>query len=996
LKAAVTELAYLNLDLLIERAEPDYRVRVLASPAGESRPVSFRVPFSDLEVENFLLRISRPRGNVRSPRISSPQVTAIKDFGGRLFEAVFPKELRVNLAISQSRADAMDRGLRIRLLFSDCPELSELPWEYLYDREHNRFLCLSDRTPLVRYPEGPDPVRVVPVTPPLRILVVIASPSDLEQLDREQEWSNVTASLSELSQQGRVEVVRLAEPTLSALQRQLRRDTYHIFHFIGHGGFDPNTQGGMLAMEDDHGRARLVAGEDLGTLLHDHRSLRLAVLNSCEGARMDRRDPFSGTAQSLVQQGIPAVVAMQFEITDDAAITFGHVLYEAIADGYPLDAATTDARKAVYADGNLTEWGTPVLYLRAPDGRIFDIQDRPRTVLFSSSEQARREAEERARQEAAHTAAVDAVISRKDDEDDVRSSEQQPDAESSTTDAAPTATPVLIAPAASTQLPGYDADAVAQQDFIGVEDVVDAFSYLIVGRTIEPPLAVGLFGRWGSGKTFLMRAIQRRVNNITRGARESRRPQGEIGVYKRIVQIEFNAWHYVEGNLWASLVDHIFANLRTSADEGGSELERRRSEVSRHLASTREQRDTLDARLVGLKQLQENKEKELMDLERRQRDRLKDVQQLRLSDIAAAAALSDNEKSIVSEALKPLGLPELQESAADASQSLADARDVVSRGQALLAPMRQYGWKWAALLVVAVCLAPLIAFGLENLNVSGVTQAVTAAAGLLSAVALLVRRSVSWTTSALNRIETAEQRVRQRVQGAVSDQAQQIAELEQQIESLRHEQRSVASERDETAAQIRTLEERLEELTPGRLLMQFLEERSASADYRQHLGLTAIVRRDFEQLSRLVADYNAAVTSDATQNKSEGSADFNRVVLYIDDLDRCPPRRVVEVLQAVHLLLSFPIFVVVVAVDPRWLSQSLQSEYRNLLGAVSQSAQSQASAQDYLEKIFQIPFSLAPLDLDARNRFVDELLASEHVLAIDHQFTSAKPPPSIN
>ena len=385
----MSELAYLDLDLLVERAGPDYRVRVLASPAGESRSASFRVPFSDLEVENFLLKIGRPRRNVR--RIYPPQVTAIKDFGGRLFEAVFSPELRINLAISQSRADADDAGLRIRLRFSECPELSELPWEYLYDSEHNRFLCLSDRTPLVRYLEVSDPIRVVPVTPPLRILVVIASPSDLQQLDSEQEWRNVTAALSELTQRGRVEVERLAQPTLSALQRQLRRNTYHIFHFIGHGGFDPGTQDGMLAMEDDHGRSRLVAGDELGTLLHDHRSLRMALLNSCEGARGDRSDPFSGTAQSLIQQGIPAVVAMQFEITDDAAITFGNVLYEAIADGYPLDAATTEARKAIYTDGNLTEWGTPVLYLRAPDGRIFDIQDRlPPVLPPSSAEQAQR------------------------------------------------------------------------------------------------------------------------------------------------------------------------------------------------------------------------------------------------------------------------------------------------------------------------------------------------------------------------------------------------------------------------------------------------------------------------------------------------------------------------------------------------------------------------------------------------------------------------------
>jgi O-acetyl-ADP-ribose deacetylase (regulator of RNase III) len=393
----VSELAYLNLDLLLERAEPAYRVRILASPAGETRPASFRLPFSDLALEHFLLKIGRPRGNVR--RISGPQVTAIKDFGGRLFEAVFPEELRVNLASSQNSADGMDAGLRIRLRFSDCPELSQLPWEYLYDRETNRFLCLSDRTPLMRYLEVPYPVRVVPVTLPLRILVIIANPSDLQQLDAEQEWRNITAALSQLTQRGRVEVERLEKPTLSALHRQQRRHTYHILHFIGHGGFDSQTQDGMLAMEDDHGRSRLVAGKDLGTLQHDHRSLRLAVLNSRDGGRSDRSDPFSGTAQSLIQQGIPAVVAMQFEITDNAAITFSHVLYEAIADGYPLDAATTEARKAIYADGNQIEWGAPALYLRGADGRIFDIQDRL-TPVIATEEQARQRAEEQARQEA--------------------------------------------------------------------------------------------------------------------------------------------------------------------------------------------------------------------------------------------------------------------------------------------------------------------------------------------------------------------------------------------------------------------------------------------------------------------------------------------------------------------------------------------------------------------------------------------------------------------
>jgi len=109
----------------------------------------------------------------------------------------------------------------------------------------------------------------------------------------------------------------------------------------------------------------------LGTILHDHRSLRLVVLNACEGSRSSRSDPFAGVAQTLVQQGVPAVIAMQFEITDEAAITFAEEFYAATADGYPVDAALSASRKAIFAAGNDIEWGTPVLYLRAPNGQIF-------------------------------------------------------------------------------------------------------------------------------------------------------------------------------------------------------------------------------------------------------------------------------------------------------------------------------------------------------------------------------------------------------------------------------------------------------------------------------------------------------------------------------------------------------------------------------------------------------------------------------------------------
>lgn len=366
----MTAIKYLNFDLLIERSGDRFQARVLNSPAGQGSS-HFTAPFSDLEIENFLLRVGRPRRSVR--RLESPQTEAARAFGGRLFNAIFSEDVRVSLRTSQDEAERQGAGLRIRLHLNGVPELADLPWEFIYSPSLNRFLSLSVESPLVRYMELPERIRPLAIVPPLRVLAIISNPTDQEPLDVEREWANLRQAVSTLEQQGRLILERLETPTLAALQRQLRRAEYHILHFVGHGGFNEQAQDGMIMMEDERGRGRQVTGNDLGTILHDQRSLRLAVLNACEGARSSRADPFAGAAQSLVQQGIPAVIAMQFEISDEAAITFAQSFYESIADNYPVDAALAEARKAIFAGGNEIEWGTPVLYMRAPDGRIFDI-----------------------------------------------------------------------------------------------------------------------------------------------------------------------------------------------------------------------------------------------------------------------------------------------------------------------------------------------------------------------------------------------------------------------------------------------------------------------------------------------------------------------------------------------------------------------------------------------------------------------------------------------
>ena len=364
------QITYLDFDMLIESVEGGYAVRVLSSPAGEAS-AKFTLPFSDLELDNIALQLGRTRRGVR--RLESPEMEVARTFGKRLFEAVFTPQVRDRLRGSLGSVNQEGKGLRIRLRTAGAPELADLPWEYLYDPSLERFLLLSVQTPLVRYLEVPQPDRPLSVSPPLNVLFMVSNPKEYEPLEVEREWQNLKDAVGDLEKRGLVSLHRLEAATLESLLRKLRTGEFHIFHFIGHGGFDRQSEDGVLVLEDGYRGSRLVSGRYLGTILHDHRPMRMAILNACEGARTSRSDPFAGFAQSLVQQGIPAVVAMQYEITDEAAITFSRELYGAIVDGYPIDAAVAEARKAIFAKGNDVEWGTPVLYLCSPDGAIFNV-----------------------------------------------------------------------------------------------------------------------------------------------------------------------------------------------------------------------------------------------------------------------------------------------------------------------------------------------------------------------------------------------------------------------------------------------------------------------------------------------------------------------------------------------------------------------------------------------------------------------------------------------
>jgi hypothetical protein len=385
----------LDFDVVVEPYDEGYRTRVVASPAGEAQ-TDFTLPFSDEGLENLVLKvvgsIGRARRKVR--RIEPQEGRLIEDFGSQLFQAVFSGPVRECLGRSRIAAENKDAGLRVRLRLPG--DLANIPWEYLYDDEYG-FLGLDPRTALVRYLEMSAPVQPFPIHPPLRILTIVSAPTDIPEIDGEKEWGKLKDELDGLIRDGMVQLDRPETGTLAALLPPLRQNEYHVLHFIGHGGYDEEAQDGALAFEDEDRNTRLVTGRDLMQMISGHSSLRLVVLNACEGARSATDDPFGGVAQALVRRGIPAVVAMQFEISDPAALVFSPSFYQAIAQGRPVDVATVEARKTMFARGHTVEWATPVLYLRSQDGRVFTRRWKARD---DAEAKAREEAERQAREEA--------------------------------------------------------------------------------------------------------------------------------------------------------------------------------------------------------------------------------------------------------------------------------------------------------------------------------------------------------------------------------------------------------------------------------------------------------------------------------------------------------------------------------------------------------------------------------------------------------------------
>ncbi|HNE09007.1 MAG TPA: P-loop NTPase fold protein [Leptospiraceae bacterium] len=543
-----------------------------------------------------------------------------------------------------------------------------------------------------------------------------------------------------------------------------------------------------------------------------------------------------------------------------------------------------------------------------------------------------------------------------------------------------------------------DHNANNSDDRLGITNAVDAFARLISSKSVHPPLSIGLFGNWGAGKSFFMNKLTKEIDRLTESMRSAAKngvPAKDLTFYENIVQIEFNTWHFVDANLWASLVNHIFSNLKIKGEP---------------LDEVRERRNFLIKRI-------ESEKNGLLDLEKDEEKFSNQIEDIKLE----IESESKNYKTIVAslfdkhfdEAVKEKFKPdEIKLWAKRAGVEYNPDEPIGAQMHRIYQEtdnlknlpifekikIQFKGYFYFAVIAFILFLIGLIcsigfyiysetfigvwiqsfAFNTKEW-ILGVIGSITA---MLSPLLPIYYGLKSWSQKYLNWGPNFLKKIKDTIPDLNKELENKEKEKQEKFLELENKKKSFETKKENARLEIQKLESELEKTSDGDYLSTFIRNRMGTDEYTKHLGLQAKIRKDFEQLSSLIDKYNKSIL--AGEVKDNDGYMINRIVLYIDDLDRCPPDKVVEVLQAVHLLLSFPAFVVVVAVDARWVSQSLRIGYRDLFGEeISLDTDGdgipdsfRATPHDYLEKIFQIPFWLYPMNIEGRRNLLAQLMES--------------------
>lgn len=386
---------YKDFKLIVRSQEGGLEAQVVDSPSGHDRGWLDQ-PMDVNEAEDWLTQIEEALGEHSSSRdddkknyLAGQRLSALqRELGERLGSMLLTKGVVELFASAEARVDTLARmqradGLRFHLCFDPTDlatqHLAGLPWELMLHPRQQRPVFQDPDRWFVRYYETGEVIPELEVDGPIKVMLVASEPriKGASPLNLEREIVLISEALDSLDYE--VEIVR--QPNLDRLCRRLRSDGFHILHFMGHGYFDRLEGEGLLGFVEGEDTLAPVTGEMLGRRLSAIPSLQLVVLNACSTGALSGRvgqRPYASVASAMLAAGVPAVVAMQFAISDTAAVEFSRAFYESIAERQWLEQAIGRGRTAMLDRARLRpEWATPVLFLRGRRGNLFGLsQDR--------------------------------------------------------------------------------------------------------------------------------------------------------------------------------------------------------------------------------------------------------------------------------------------------------------------------------------------------------------------------------------------------------------------------------------------------------------------------------------------------------------------------------------------------------------------------------------------------------------------------------------------
>ena len=358
--------------------------------------------------------------------------------------------------------------------------------------------------------------------------------------------------------------------------------------------------------------------------------------------------------------------------------------------------------------------------------------------------------------------------------------------------------------------------AAEPPDLVGISAEVDAFAYLIASRTLTPPLAIGLFGDWGSGKSYFLRSVQRRIDQLV--STDVEQPP----FHRKIAQIEFNAWQYVEGNLWASLLEHLFRNLRTGDKDTDDLLAARRREYLQRITEDTAEHRSAAEQLKKLNKKHQQAE-QLVETKTRDRDqKLAELTAARRRNPFHGVPPSDALSDVLDEVRKRTGLGELSKQADELQQTLASTGETVLRAGPVLGLLRSGGWPYALVLIVVIGLVPLISFVLSQLDVSAVSNVIASGSALLAGVTAYAARGNTVLAGTLSVISKAQNQLKVDLDKQRDQLNKEILQAEIEFADTKRELESEVDKEHQLAAQLAELEAELARITPSSVLTEFL------------------------------------------------------------------------------------------------------------------------------------------------------------------------------